>query len=233
MRKGVRGIWQRRYWEHLIRSDKNILLLCDKHHRLIDNVASVDYPAHRLSKMRRSFCSTADWLLEALSYHPVPVFAVFWPVHRQVISASTKLHIAQTLAPIRCRMESQLNDISDNEALLRETNTKLSNSVLIRSISVTADRIPGQLHASRYTAGLFAFGLMPPLIALGALLGNKASITPMLRYRDGGQWIWLREEPVGEFHEVVGLEKLSSKEGELSLSLVLTAEPESLVQTRD
>jgi hypothetical protein len=218
--------------EALSNDPENILLLCDKHHRLVDKVAAVDYPAHRLSEMRRTFCSTADKLLEALGYDAIPCFSVLWPVHRQTISAPTKLQIAQSLAPIQCRIDSQLNDISDNEVILRDVDSEFSNSIIIRNIKSTASKILGQTHASRYTAGLFAFGLMPPLIALGALLGNKISITPMLMYRDSGQWLWPLENPVGEFYDILGLDDLSDNEEEISLSLVLTAEPERLIQKR-
>ncbi len=219
--------------EKLSDDPKNILLLCDKHHRLIDKVASVDYPAHCLSKMRRDFCSTAKKLLEGLSYQPIPVFAILWPVHREVISAPSEAQIAQSLAPIQCRMLSQLNDVSDNEAILRETDTEVARRMLLHSIQLSAERILAQTHASRYTAGLFAFGLMPPLIALGALLGNKNNITPMLRFRDSGQWVWPVEEPRGEFYTITGLEDLSGEEGEVILTLALTAEPGSLIQARD
>ncbi len=210
----------------------NVLLLCDKHHRLIDKIAAVDYPARRLSEMRRKFCDTVNTLLEGLRYHPVPVYAVLWPVHRQTISAPTKVQIAQSLAPIRCRMDSQTSDISDNETLLREADPSLSSKALTHSIKIAADKIQAQSHTHRYTAGLFAFGLMSPLIALGALLGNKNNITPMLKYRDSGQWIWPLEAPVGEFYAVTGLEELAG-EDEVSLSLLLTAEPEKLIRIRD
>jgi len=218
--------------EKISDNPSNVLLLCDKHHRLIDKIASVDYPARRLSEMRRKFCETANTLLEGLGYHPIPVYIVLWPVHRQVISAPTTIQIAQSLAPIHCRMDAQINDISDNEGLLRESDSELSNKLLFHSIAMAAEKIQAQSHTHRYSAGLFAFGLMPPLIALGALLGNKSYITPMLRYRDSGQWIWPLEIPVGEFYTITGLEELSG-EDEVSLTIAFTAEPETLVRTRD
>lgn len=228
--QGTRGI--------VMMSDKlsddpsNVLLLCDKHHRLIDKVAAAEYPAARLSEMRRNFCARVDMLLEGLGYHPVPVYSVLWPVHRQPASAPTKIQVAQSLAPIHCRIDSQIHDISDNEALLREADPELARKALILSITTSAEKIQALSHTHRYTAGLFAFGLMPPLIALGALLGNKSNITPMLKYRDSGHWIWPMEEPVGEFYAVTGLEDLAGEE-EVSLSLALTAEPEKLIRTRD
>ena len=211
----------------------NILLLCDKHHRLIDKVASADYPAHRLSEMRREFCSTANEFLDGLSYQPIPAFAVLWPVHRQAISAPSSMQIAQSLAAIRCRLHSKLNDISDNEAILRETDPKIAHEILLHSITSTAERILNQAHTSRYRAALFAFGLMPYLIALGAKLGNKNNITPMLKFRDSGQWAWPDDKPNGEFYSIYGLDNLSNNENEILLTLALTNEPESLKNSRE
>jgi hypothetical protein len=228
--QGARGVIA--LSEKLSDDPENILLLCDKHHRLIDKVAAANYPAYRLSEMRREFCAFANKLLDGLGYQPIPVFSVLWPVHRQVISAPSNLQIAQSLASIRCRMHSQLNDISDNEAILRETNSEVAQQVLIHSVSITAEKILNQTHASRYRAGLFAFGLMPYLIALGAMLGNKNNITPILKYRDSGQWCWPLEKPIGNFYSISGLEDLADSEDEVIITLALTAEPESLIRAR-
>ena len=52
------------------------------------------------------------------------------------------------------------------------------------------------------------FRSMPALVGLGALLGNKGQYLPMLRYRDGGCWMWPKPEPVGKFYSVEGFESL-------------------------
>ena len=71
-------------------------------------------------------------------------------------------------------------------------------------------------------------GLMPALIALGAKLGNKCEITPMLRYRENGLWYWPANEPRGEFYTIEGMDRLSDAEGEVCLLLGLTAAPKSM-----
>lgn len=214
--------------DKLSNEPSNILLMCDKHHRLIDKVAAADFNASRLSEMRRDFCRTANRLLTGLSYQPIHAFSVLWPVHRQVIAPPSELQIAQCLAKINSRIDSQINDISDNEALLRDGDPEIIKTIVPDSIVIAAEKIIMQGQAVRHKAALFAFGLMPPLIALGALLGNKNEIIPMLRYRDGGQWIWPADDPQGTFYTIEGLDDLSDSEPELIMALAITNYPRQL-----
>jgi len=223
---GPRGIIE--LSEKLSDDPKNILLLCDKHHRLIDKVATVDYPASRLSEMRRDFCSIAKNLLEGLSYQPIPAFSVLWPVHRQTISSPSSIQVAQCLSTSKYRLHSNINVVADNEAILRETDPKLIKEIMLHSINTSAEKILMQIQSAKYRGALFAFGLMPHLIALGAKLGNKNEITPMLRFRDSGQWIWPLAKPVGCFYTVTGIENLSANEKDIVIKLSLTNDTESM-----
>ena len=226
---GTRGI---RYLSHSLADDpNNILLLCETHHRLIDKVAKADYPATTLSEMRRRFCEEATRLLDTLALAPTPAYCVAWPVHRQRIALPSSQHVAQALKPIGARLDGQLRTVNDNEAVLRS----LDGSALWAAMSAAVDRtsadILQQAHREGYRAALFAMGLMPPLIALGAKLGNKSEIIPMLRYRENGLWYWPINEPRGEFYTIDGLDQLSEREGEVCLLLGLTALPESMRST--
>lgn len=218
--RGVKGLSGR-----LSDDPKNVLLLCDKHHRLVDKVAAADYSASRLSKMRREFCGTADQLLTGLSYQPIPVFSVLWPVHGQTISCPSSIQVAQCLSKMHARLDSRVIDVSDNESTLRDSSPDQLASNMPLAIERAADLINMQAHSARYKAALFAFGLMPPLIGLGAKIGNKNEIIPMLRYRDGGQWTWPSDHPKGRFYEITGIDHLSDNETSVVLILALTSEP--------
>ena len=100
-------------------------------------------------------------------------------------------------------------------------------------VEQAATDILQQAHGKGYRAALFAMGLMPALIALGAKLGNKCEIMPMLRYRENGLWYWPVNEPRGEFYMIDGLDRLSDCEGEVCLRLGLTAVPESMHSTAE
>ena len=210
----------------------NILLLCETHHRLIDTVASADYPAAAVTEVRRRFCGAATALLDGLALAPTPAFCVAWPVHRQRIAMPSSQQIARALKPIGARLAGQLRSVNDNESLLRSLEGASLWAAMGTAVEQTAVDILLQAHSEGYRAALFAMGLMPALIALGAKLGNKCDITPMLRYRENGLWYWPMTEPRGEFYTIDGLDQLSG-EGDVSLLLGLTAVPDTMQSTAD
>ena len=227
---GTRGII---YLSHSLANDpSNILLLCETHHRLIDTVASADYPAAALSEMRRRFCAAANVLLDGLALVPTPAFCVAWPVHRQKVALPSSDQIARALKPIGARLDGQLRSVNDNEALLRTLEGADLWAAIGATVEQTAADLLFQAHGEGYRAALFAMGLMPALIALGAKLGNKCDITPMLRYRENGLWYWPMTEPRGEFYTIDRLDQLS-REGEVCLLLGLTAVPKAMHSTAE
>lgn len=223
---GERGIMEMS--NDLSDSPENVLLLCDKHHRLIDKVAAVNFPAHLLSKMRRDFGISVNKLLNGLSYQPISAYSILWPVHGQAISAPSDLEISQCFEIVSCRMRHQINDLSDNDAILRKGDLDSVWSIMPDAIEMSAEAILQQTHRERYKAGLFAIGLPPALIALGAKIGNKNNIIPMLRYRDSNRWMWPAEKPNGKFYTTYGANNLSSSEVDIILILAFTAEPNTL-----
>ena len=227
--RGTRGVL---YLSHGLADDPaNILLLCETHHRLVDKVAKADYPAARLSAMRGLFCAEATALLDALALAPTPAYCVAWPVHRQRIALPSSQQIARALKPIGARLDGQVRPVNDNEALLRSLHGRDLWTAMASTVDQTAADILLQTHGEGYRAALFAIGLMPALIALGAKLGNKCDITPMLRYRENGLWYWPVNEPRGEFFAVDGVDELSDNEPEVCLLLALTAMPNSMQST--
>jgi len=221
---GPRGV--PRMSEEFSNDPSNILLFCDKHHRLVDKIAVVDYPAHELSKMRSEFSTTVSRLLNALSYDPVPAIAVLWPVQRNVISAPSNFQINQCLARSRWRSGSELFvPSSDNDAIFRDHSPCLIKTLWPELINKASKKVISCLGYNQYRAALFAFGPMPQLIALGAKIGNKQEIIPMLRYRDGNQWVWPDDNPRGTCYDIVGMSELGSNEDEIIMTLSLTNKP--------
>ncbi len=146
----------------------NILLLCETHHRLVDKVAKADYPAATLAAMRRRFCDEATGLLDALALAPTPAYCVAWPVHRQKIALPSSQQVARALKPLGARLDGQLRSVNDNEALLRSLEGATLWAAMRTVVEQVATDILQQAHGKGYRAALFAMGLMPALIALGA-----------------------------------------------------------------
>ena len=199
--QGPRGI---RYTSaELSNKPENVLLLCDKHHRLVDKIAAVDYPAEILFQMRKDFVNLSDRLLEALSYEPIPVYSILWPVGGHPMSGPSEKEIAACMALTKQTMKGQLRTLDDNNVLYIK-NPDEFNRLLINVINNSANTILQEIHNKNYKAALFAIGPMPALIGLGSLLGNKVEITPMLRHRDSSNWHWPREDIIEPFFEVKG-----------------------------
>lgn len=225
--KGERG--GRLISKKLSDDPSNILLLCDKHHRLIDKIAGADYPASRLSSMRRSFKRVATELLDGLGYEPIPCFSVLWPVGGSVIAQPTPFQISQSLQVIHSRPRGQLNVVTDNDESLMQGDESMWK-YMPRLIEKVADRIKMQTQGSQHHAAIFAFGLMPQLVGLGSLLGNKAQFIPMLRSRDTGNWAWPSERPRYE-KPIVQTDELVYAEDEVIVAISLTARPELFLKT--
>ncbi|AJJ02217.1 SAVED domain-containing protein [Yersinia enterocolitica] len=188
---------------------ENILLLCDKHHRLIDRVAACDYTAEKLSIIRKNFMLEVSHLLDGLCYQPIPVYSILWPVNSNVVASPESREIASSLSFLKLCMKGQLNHLSDCEGLLR-SNPQLFGQMITQIIKDEAEKIIQQTKHHGYKAALFAFGPTPALIGLGAILGNKGQYIPMLRYRDGNCWMWPKNMPVRDFYNIIGMESLES-----------------------
>ena len=212
---------------------ENFLLLCDVHHRLVDTVAKADYPAARLTEMRRRFCEDAGALLDGLALVPVPAYCVVWPVHQQVISVPSSREVAWALKPIGARLDGHLQSLGTNDPVGQSPEPETFWAEMCTEVGRTARGILMQAHNKGYRAALFAMGLMPALIALGARLGNKCEITPMLRYREQGLWYWPEDEPRGECYTIDGMDGLSEREDEVCLLLGLTAVPRVMRTTAE
>ncbi|MFJ5361223.1 SAVED domain-containing protein [Pectobacterium sp. CHL-2024] len=205
----------------------NILLLCDKHHRLIDRVAACDYTAEILSNMRNNFIRDADELLDGLRYQPIPVYSILWPINTNVASPPNKKEISASLSILNLKMSGAINSIYDSNDSTREA-PESHKYIMPSSIKTAADKIIQQTRDSGHRAALFAFGPTPALVALGALLGNKSQYTPMLRYREGACWKWPSSTATGMFYDRDGFEELELSE-EVIICIAFTAFPEAMM----
>jgi CBASS immunity sensor of nucleotide second messenger signals len=226
---GTRGV---RFMSAELSNDpENVLLLCDMHHRLVDVVAKVDYPAERLWQMRASFIAATDQLLDGLARTPIDVFTLNWLVHSQVVSPPSDADISDSLALIDARMRGRAVPLEDAQNELTDSSGAIAWSKIPALVEAVHERLIRQSRSADHRAGLFAFGPMPPLIALGASLGNKANIVPMLRHRDSERWYWPHPRPDMDWFEITGLDDLTAQEEEIVLEFALTARPPAIINS--
>lgn len=203
--RGERGI---PYLSDLLSDDPaNVLLLCDKHHRLIDKIAASDYSAQQLGEMRKAYCDLANTLLDALAFSPIPVYSILWSVNSSVVGHPEPKEIASSLLPLQHRMDGYLQRLCDSNTIYMKNPNQFSQQ-LVSIIQHEADKIIQQTSLNGHRAAIFAFGPMPALIGLGALLGNKSRFLPMLRDREANRWGWPHSIAAEQSYETIGVETL-------------------------
>ena len=197
----------------------NVLLLCDIHHRLVDRIASLDYPASKLQDMRTMHVQLCNSLLNALSYTPVPVYFIPWSVNGQSIETPDPMSISKSLSVVKCRPKNDLTPIDfgvpDSRHSIQEFHRRCSEH-----IGNSVSQIKSWANGS--SAAVFALGPTFALIGFGAKSGNKSKLMPMLRYRDASSWMWPGVQP-REDAFIIEEPDIDSKHSEVIVSIKLTA----------
>lgn len=205
--------------ESLSDDPNNVLLLCDVHHRLIDRVAQLDYPAPKLASMRTEHIQLCSKLLNALNYIPIPVYFIPWSVNGQSIEQPDPIAISKSLSVVSYRAKHDLTpiDFGVNDSMQniyefhRRSHEHIENSV---------SQI--KAWANGTSAAVFILGPTFALIGFGAKFGNKSKLMPMLRYRDASSWMWPGVEP-REDAFIIDEPEIDSGQSEVIVSVKLTA----------
>lgn len=204
----------------------NILLLCEKHHRLIDKVAGAEYTASKLSQMRQNFIAECEELLDSLSFSPMPVYLFFWPVNQNIPQSPSKLDVANCLRPLKAILYKDKDLIHEaSQAQLRATPDDFYKYHFLEDFECQTSQLLRQAKSHDKKIAIFGFGPMPCLIALGSKLGNKGKFIPMLMYRDGSCWMWPNPQCTEKTYEIDSIKEVNSST-QVTIRLNLTAEPE-------
>lgn len=204
----------------LVDKASNIMLLCDECHRLVDRVAVSDYPRAVLKRMREDYIKSATDCLNQLSYNSAPVAEFLWPVGTNHYGVPSPMEIQRCLSPLKIRWNGKKHAIADKNSNSHDTKTRDFWNTVPRLLELAKKDLE-TIVADHPVLGLFAGGPMPALIALGALVGNKIKVTPILNSRSSGGWLWLSNEPEGKQFHVQGLDGLTES-SEIVLQLNMT-----------
>lgn len=185
---------------------ENILLLCDKCHRLIDRVAPQDYPADRLFEMRRNNHREVARLLETLKFEDAEMIVVANPIEGQVVSFNERAaEEAMWLSKLRRGKREPLY-------LMQNGNLSASSDKgywygmfkgMEQDLPVLQRRVRGTdgNNGKPPRIALFPLHSTSVLIATGRVLGEASSITQFQFHRNqvgsagAGQWAWFDPNP--------------------------------------
>lgn len=214
---------------------ENLMLLCDKCHRLIDRVAPHKYPADLLFRMRKNNIREVSNLLNTLKYETSQMIAVVQDIQGQTASfdersAEEAMWVSKLRQggqqPVHFMRNGSLSTSNDDGYWYGMFKAlKLDIPTLLRCIRGT-DADTGKPKR----IALFPLHSTSVLIATGRILGEASSITQFQFHRDqvaqtlGEQWAWsLSPEPSRDKYKIIIEKDMDGNHQEALLRVQLTA----------
>lgn len=212
----------------------NIMLLCDKHHRLIDKIAVKEHTIEYLRDMRAAHMVKAATLLKGMAYTPVPTFTAIYPVGGSVPTIPTAQEMAVTLHPLHSYPNGMVVQLLHNFTSVEITDHDWCYSVP-RDFRHIRNTLQSTKDYDQIKSGVYAIAPGAILVALGAVIGNKNGLVAVPRYRKGG-WSWRNDKQSEQRFTVEKIDSLDEFRNadscvpEVAVSLLLTDSP-STIQT--
>jgi hypothetical protein len=184
---------------HLKSDISNLMLLCDRHHRLIDKQEVDEHPVPRLLKMKEEHETRIRVLTGIIPDKQSHVVLFGANIGQQQIPLSYR-EAANAIIPRR--YPSQLNplelglknsvseDHQDNYWLIQDEQVK---SAFQRTVAPLKGN-----HVVQHFS-LFGLAPMPLLMRLGALFSDIYEVDVFQRHREPATWHWQPEAPVVDF----------------------------------
>lgn len=200
---------------------QNIMLLCDKHHRLIDKVAVGEHSKETLDQMRSSHIDKVEGLLEGLGYSGAPVVDAIWAIGGWSPNKPNSVELAKSLAPFKARHNGNRFELANHNGIagheweqrvISDLNAIKQHYLLTQNLINTAQAI-------------YAIGPSSILVALGSIIGNKNQVHAVPRSREKDAWCWVREEPLSNPFRIEGYDEINSNSKEVVIAISLTDSP--------
>jgi hypothetical protein len=213
----------------------NILLLCDKCHRLIDRVAPHQYPRERLQKMRERNLASVERCLESLRYPLARVLVLCGNVQGQSAGFDERLaQEAMWLQGLR-RDNARPDFFANNGGHLGDPHSSAYWPSFFTLLKNDIPRLQSILNGTSQDApqGMPIAVFPAPhttsvLVLFGRLLGESRTIHLFQFHRDqvgrtfGGQWAWNGEAPSKDKYRVTELRPFESGQKEATMLVYLT-----------
>lgn len=216
----------------------NIMLMCDKCHRLIDRVAPERYSTEFLREMREKNVVEVRRLLETLRYPTAQMLVIGGNIEGQTFAFDQReAEEAMWLRGLRMATP-QAQWFARNGAHLGASNSTaywLSLFDLLRhDIPVLKGLLTGTSHGGAPRAPLAVFPLHSTsvMVLSGRLIGESSTVHAFQFHRDqvagnrGAQWAWPdSEEPPPEKFKLRILRKPQAGDAEALLRISITSAP--------
>ena len=203
----------------------NIMLMCDKHHRLIDCHAPMEYPVERLQAMREAHIAMVHHLLESLKYKRVKAVAILGNL------ANTSTFFSEN--DFRSALLEDKKSLVDTVRYLGHSSKRDERNYPGFWANYLREH-EGQIRylvsdsndaaAHPLPLAVFPFHNIPTLVLAGRIMGEGRVNDVFQYHRERKSWAWdtaLSPKPQHYF-SVEGLS--DSPEDEVFISIELTAE---------
>lgn len=213
----------------------NIMLLCDKCHRLIDRVNPDAYPREVLEEMRQRHVTEVKRLLDTLAYPNAQMLVVGGNIAGQNVRFDVKA-AEEAMWERKLRGSPQPYTFSQNAGFLWNTATPNYWETLFESLKTEIPALRGLLNGcSRGGAAPASLAVFPlhntsVQILSGRLLGESGTTSIFQFHRNevagkkGGQWRWPDvPEPAPDKFQVNELQEYREGDAEATLLVYLTS----------
>ncbi len=221
----------------LANDPSNIMLMCDKCHRLIDRVAPARYDADHLNEMRQRNVAEVSKLLDTLRYPAAQILVIGGNIEGQSFAFDERIaEEAMWLRRLRTG-GGRAEWFARNGSHLGASNSDGYWLSLFQLLKNDRPRLAGLLDGSAYGGAprpplaVFPLHGTSVLVLSGRLIGDSGSTRVFQFHRDqvsgqrGGQWAWPEEAPTpanNKFKVQVHLDAQGG-EAEACLRINLTA----------
>lgn len=178
----------------------NLMLLCDTHHRLIDNEGEKDYTIKRLKKIKKDHEARIKKLTSIISNKQSFIIQYNAPIGEHNFHISyQEIENAMVVDGFYPAEDTPINlsclntETRDSE----EDFWKFHSKDLIRKYKrLVEEKV---LHKEITIASIFGIAPQPLLILLGALLGDIKSTHIYPKNREGISWGWRTKKQTNDF----------------------------------
>lgn len=211
-----------RVLSHQLSDDiNNVMLMCDKHHRLIDKEDVINYPRERLLAMKLQHEQQIERLCNYCSTQKTEIVHFTAPIKGRLVeinfndTVKAVLHAKQPA--------SQYGIIINLDSAYKDSDS-LYWSDLEKQLEYHFETKIKRLYDNirNMSLSIFPIAPIPLIIKLGALLCDKNNTDVFQKFRVPNTWEWLSDELTNEFQIIK--EVVKSDSNNIAIILALTAD---------